>query len=1173
MVVNTAVTVYEKYNPSVSDIVYSHILYQYWMDSNAAVNHYQALFRTGKGTKEDIRYYEAAVNFNAACTKLLLSKSKNLVKSSDKRLYNKMESWESSIGSQVNYDLYINSCLSNAGKAVDAGTLTIKDNAAVITDKNGTVIDEKYDSTASIAAKFAEIQRMYMPNTGQRWTGNWGGAIQCFGFARMVFYRLFGVNMPNRYYGNARYKYQSSENVELVGQIAGGNVTVTSAKNLLQQGKLGDIIQASGASYGQHTMVFVSADDSGVTVYDCNAHLNSSEPDCVIHQWTLNWNTWANWYGSGNSTSENGISLYRASNYAQIYGDGDGMFYDDSVNFVIENGVLVKYNGWQSFVEIPDTVTAIGDGAFKNNTTMMSVSIPDSVKSIGSEAFSGCTALLGVVIPDSVEKIGSGAFYSCVKLANAYLPVNEKFTVVNSRVFQKCSSLSGINIPDSIENLGFSAFSDCSGLKNVKMSNRLKQMEGNVFRNCVELTKIRIPKSLTRCMESWDKGGEKGEFYGCINLKEIEFEEGVTEIAEFLLYGCDGIEEISIPDTVTIIEEEAFRNCHNLKNIKISENAIRIGNSAFRNCDSLTELNIPDSVEELGFSAFSDCSGLKNVKVSNSLRQMEGNAFRNCVGLTKIRIPKSLTRCMTSWDEIGEVGELYGCVNLKEIEFEDGTTEIAENLFYGCNGIEKIQIPDTVNIIETGAFSQCENLKEVSIPTSVTQIDSNAFSGCTSLTECIIPDSVTSMGDSIFSDCTALTCVVLPSSRQNIGANTFYNCKKLTNVNFPSTLKNIWSSAFYGCESLPEAVLPSGLENIESNAFYGCKLLSRVVVPDTVTKLGTQAFYGCENLTDVTLGTGIKEIGSNTFNGCIILPSIVIPYNVEKIGDSAFVNCTKLTSITIPRATTNIAANAFSYPRKMTIYAPSNSYAQTYAKEKGIQFVAQDIPAVSVQLNVTEKELEKYEEFQLSATIAPANFTDAVVWESSNEEVATVSKDGLVETYKSGKAEITITVGEIKTSCQITVTQPWGDSDVEEDEEQNPEKVPEENKNPGENPGNPENHPGENLQENTDTSSAATPTYNIKKAAISSCKNIKGKKIKIKYKKVAGADGYEISYSTNKKFKKSVMKKTSSKTSYTIKKLKKKKVYYVRVRAYKKDSTGKLVYGKYSSVKKVMIKK
>ena len=59
----------------------------------------------------------------------------------------------------------------------------------------------------------------------------------------------------------------------------------------------------------------------------------------------------------------------------------------------------------------------------------------------------------------------------------------------------------------------------------------------------------------------------------------------------------------------------------------------------------------------------------------------------------------------------------------------------------------------------------------------------------------------------------------------------------------------------------------------------------------------------------------------------------------------------------------------------------------------------------------------------------------------------------------------------------------------------------------------------------------------------------------------------------DKKFKKAVTKKNTAKTSYTISKLKKGKIYYVRIRAYKMDSTGKKVYGKYSSMKKVKVSK
>ena len=84
-------------------------------------------------------------------------------------------------------------------------------------------------------------------------------------------------------------------------------------------------------------------------------------------------------------------------------------------------------------------------------------------------------------------------------------------------------------------------------------------------------------------------------------------------------------------------------------------------------------------------------------------------------------------------------------------------------------------------------------------------------------------------------------------------------------------------------------------------------------------------------------------------------------------------------------------------------------------------------------------------------------------------------------------------------------------------------------------------------------------------------KNVKGCKLSLKWKKVADANGYQMQYATNKKFKVK-KKKSTTKIKYTVKKLKKKKTYYVRVRAYT-VLNGKKVYGKWSKVKKVKIKK
>ena len=782
---------------------------------------------------------------------------------------------------------------------------------------------------------------------------------------------------------------------------------------------------------------------------------------------------------------------------------------------------------------------------------------------------------------------------------------------------------------------------------------------------------------------------------------------------------------------------------------------VAIGDRAFENRTDLRTVMIPDSVTRINGNAFYGCSNLANVTLSKNLESMGSSAFGNCDGLTQIEIPKSLESCDISY---GSYGPFRDCDKLKKVKFEEGTTVIATMLFHHCTGIEEIEIPDTVTIIKDSAFEECTNLKSIQIPNTVTKIEPEAFYNCTSLTTVNIPDTVKSIDKSVFSGCASLTEVHLPSTIKEMPVSAFYNCKKLTAINFPSTLTTIGNSAFSGCESLPEAILPSGVEKIETNAFKNCKAMKKAVVPDTVSSIGSSAFYGCEALADITLGSKLKKIESQTFYGCTVLPSIVLPYNVTTIGDSAFVNCTKLTQITVPRNTTSIASNAFSYPKKMTMYGPSDCYAQTYASGKGIKYVTQDIHATSVSLDITEKTAERYDDFQLTATIAPLNFTDAVVWTSSNEEVATVSDTGYVEICGVGTAVITVTAGNVKAACKITVPQliDWIEFDEDEIElkagqtyqlkpyispsdatnkklkyTSSDTKVAEVSasglvtaksegeakiraaatdgsdeyavcyvtvtgkakvtgitldrtsaevkrgekltlnvtvspsyasnkkvvwksantkiatvdangsvtaKAPGRtkitvtsaenssyqesctvtvpykityklnkgknNASNPSTYYGKKVtlknpsrkgyafagwytdakfkKKITSISNSAKSDYilyakwtkvKVAKASLTSAKNSKSKQILLKYKKVSGAKGYEISYSTDKKFKKAVTKKNTAKTSYTISKLKKGKIYYVRIRAYKMDSTGKKVYGKYSSMKKVKVSK
>lgn len=94
---------------------------------------------------------------------------------------------------------------------------------------------------------------------------------------------------------------------------------------------------------------------------------------------------------------------------------------------------------------------------------------------------------------------------------------------------------------------------------------------------------------------------------------------------------------------------------------------------------------------------------------------------------------------------------------------------------------------------------------------------------------------------------------------------------------------------------------------------------------------------------------------------------------------------------------------------------------------------------------------------------------------------------------------------------------------------------------------------------------------NVTKTTLKSAK-CKKNKINVNIKAVKGASGYEISYSTDKKFSKKNTKTTSLKSvTATLKGIKKGKTYYVKVRAYTTDSSNKKVFGSYSGVTTVKI--
>ena len=115
--------------------------------------------------------------------------------------------------------------------------------------------------------------------------------------------------------------------------------------------------------------------------------------------------------------------------------------------------------------------------------------IPNSVTAIGQGAFGWCSNLTSIIIPNSVTSINFGAFAECSNLSSISLP--NSVTSISWYAFQKCTGLTGtLIIPDSVTYLGYRAFDSCVSLTSVDLGTYAVDIDGYAFNNCTGLTSI-----------------------------------------------------------------------------------------------------------------------------------------------------------------------------------------------------------------------------------------------------------------------------------------------------------------------------------------------------------------------------------------------------------------------------------------------------------------------------------------------------------------------------------------------------------------------------------------------------------------------------------------------------------------------------------------------------------
>ncbi len=390
--------------------------------------------------------------------------------------------------------------------------------------------------------------------------------------------------------------------------------------------------------------------------------------------------------------------------------------------------------------------------------------------------------------------------------------------------------------------------------------------------------------------------------------------------------------------------------------------------------------------------------------------------------------------------------------------------------------------------------------------------------------------------------------VTIPASMRSIEDGILYDKEKeevvscprskTGEVHLPEGVQRIKDHAFYGCQSLTEIEIPASVWSISQYAIVFCKKLENIVVDSdnrnycsengilyNLNKTLLLAYPGGRT-EKPSLPESVTGIASNSFCGSRIT-DLEIPKNVTGIESGAFFGCQDLERIKLPKGLKNIEEQAFFSCEKLK----DIFYAGSEEEWRAISIGAsnESLTDARMHYNYCEHIYESSVTAEPTCTAAGVKtFTCSKCGNKYTEEIAKTA-----HVYQNGTCSL---CGQADPAvANPSQTTPDSGSQTTPDSGSQAEQI-----------------------------TVPTPKFSL-------CKNTKGKKITLKWKKVSKASGYRIQYSADKKFKKKTTK-DCKKNAFTIKKLKKGKKYYVRIQAYRMVS-GKRYDSGWSKAKGVKVAK
>lgn len=436
-------------------------------------------------------------------------------------------------------------------------------------------------------------------------------------------------------------------------------------------------------------------------------------------------------------------------------------------------------------------------------------------------------------------------------------------------------------------------------------------------------------------------------------------------------FSHSSIAEIVLPDSIEILNTNAFYFSTNLKEIKLPKNLRIVKQSVFIGCRSLNKINFPVGVEKISSYCFNNCTSLKSVFAENENAVFGKNALAGIWGDDIIELEEVSFHLIKSLDLVNKTNFIIKFINDWENVEEDKKVvilslikkkDLKDNLFLSCNidvinfllnnkikpkledtdeyinyYINKDDVEITAILLEfkNNNFKK-EKIEEIKERKELVEIgleDMNYTEFrklwvCTKKNNNIrvsgykgdkseetIPLEIQGVPITMIASATSANFIPIQilnidANIESIGDDSFVY-SHLTKINLPETLTTIGSDAFYHCEHLNEIILPDNLTTINKRAFYCCSNFKSIIIPKNVTTLGKEAFIYCEELTKAEILANINTIYESTFAFCYKLKEVILPNTIECIKKHAFRECSSLEEITIPASVKIIEDEAF----------------------------------------------------------------------------------------------------------------------------------------------------------------------------------------------------------------------------------------------------------------------